>query len=191
MPDLEAALSALLSGNDSQAEAAIADLAAHGPSVLPRLLILLEDTRADRRWWAARALAAISDARVAAALHGMLCDPDPGVRQCAALGLRHQPHAAAAPDLIRMLHDPDRLTARLAGDALAAIGPPATPLLIEALTDPQAAVRIEAARALAHVQDKLSIDALIAAIDDASALVQYWAEEALDRMGVGMVYFKP
>ncbi len=191
MTDLEAALSDLLSGDDGQAEGAIPALATQGTSALPRLLPILEDPLSERRWWAARALAAISDARVAPALQRALSDVDPAVRQCAALGLRQHPVPAAAPDLLRLLRDPDRLTARLAADALAAIGAPATPLLIEALADPQPAVRIEAARALACLQDKQSVGALVAAVDDPSAMVQYWAEEALERLGVGMVYFRP
>ena len=191
MTDLEAALTALFSGDDSQAEAAIAILAAQAPSALPQLLSALEDPHSDHRWWAARALAAIDDPRVPPILQRALADPDAAVRQCAALGLRLRPHPGAAADLVHMLNDRDRLTARLAGDALAALGAPATPLLVEALSSPQAAVRIEASRALASIQDKESIGALIAAVDDPSAVVQYWAEEALDRMGVGMVYFKP
>lgn len=191
MTDLTAALSTLLSGDDLGAETAIADLAAQGSSALPPLMSLLDDPLSDHRWWAVRALAAIPDARVPPALRGALSDPEAAVRQCAALGLRQQPDPSAAPDLIRLLRDPDRLTARLAGDALAALGATTAPLLIEALSDPEPGVRIEAARALATVQDTQSIGALIAAFDDPSALVQYWAEEALERMGVGMVYFKP
>lgn len=71
------------------------------------------------------------------------------------------------------------------------MGAPAVTPLLEALASPEAAVRIEAARALSAIRDPQSIPALIAAVDDPSAVVQYWAEQALDRLGVGMVYFKP
>jgi hypothetical protein len=28
-------------------------------------------------------------------------------------------------------------------------------------------------------------------LDDSSALIEYWASEGLEKMGVGLVYFKP
>jgi hypothetical protein len=41
------------------------------------------------------------------------------------------------------------------------------------------------------IQPEEAIPALFAALDDPSAAVTYYAEEALARMGVGMVYFEP
>jgi HEAT repeat protein len=64
--------------------------------------------------------------------------------------------------------------------------------LIRALAqDAQPRVRTHAARALALIGDTSAIPALFKALEDDSAMVQYWVEEGLERMGVGQVYFKP
>ena len=39
--------------------------------------------------------------------------------------------------------------------------------------------------------DTRAIPALFKALEDESAIAQYWADEGLERMGVGQVYFKP
>jgi HEAT repeat protein len=129
---------------------------------------------------------------------GAAFDPDAGVRQCAALGLRQQPDAQAVPSLVEALHDRDPLVARLAGEALAAAGEQAVPRLIEVLQhDSQALAnagphaRREAARALAAIGDPRAVPALYEVLDDDSALLVYWAEQGLERMGVGMAFFKP
>ena len=76
--------------------------------------------------------------------------------------------------------------------ALIKIGQEAIPLLIEALEhNPQARVRANAARALALIADTSAIPALFRALEDESSLVQHWADQGLERMGVGQVYFKP
>jgi HEAT repeat protein len=51
--------------------------------------------------------------------------------------------------------------------------------------------RLEAARALALIGDSRAIPVLFEALDDQSAYVGFWSDEGLDRMGVGMVFFKP
>jgi HEAT repeat protein len=79
----------------------------------------------------------------------------------------------------------------LAADALAALGECAVSPLTETLRSEDAAVRIEAARALASIDDPAVIAPLFAALDDDSSLVTYWAKEGLQRRGVGMVFFKP
>jgi len=52
-------------------------------------------------------------------------------------------------------------------------------------------VRIEVVRALSKLGDQRAIPALFEALDDSSALIEYWASEGLEKMGVGMVFFKP
>jgi HEAT repeat protein len=189
--DLEVLLTDLTSGDDVRAEAAVPSLAELGEAALPGLVQLLDSPSRDHRWWAVRALAALDEpAGWLGAVRG-LEDPDPSVRQCAALALRHRPVVEAVPALCQALADPDRLTARLAADALGAVGPAATSALVRALISPSPAVRIEAARALADLRDRESIPALFAALDDPSTVVQYWVEEALERMGVGMLFFRP
>jgi HEAT repeat protein len=191
VPELGALLADLTSGDDVRAEAAVSGLAELREAALPHLLQLLESSSPDHRWWALRALTAQDEPAGWLGAVRSLSDPDAGVRQCAALALRHRPLAEAIPALSQALADTDRLTARLAADALAAIGPAATPALVRALASPSPGVRIEAARALADVRDVESIPALFDALDDPSTVVQYWVEEALERMGVGMVFFKP
>lgn len=190
-PDPRELLADLASGDEVRAESAVPLLAALGEAVLPGLLGLLGTQDRDQRWWATRALAALGGDGAVSALERALQDPEPEVRQCAALGLRHHPVATAVRGLCAALSDPDRMTARLAGDALIAVGPRATPDLIEVIARAGPAAKIEAVRALAGIEDQRSIPALYALLDDPSALVQHWAEEALERMGVGMVYFKP
>jgi len=63
--------------------------------------------------------------------------------------------------------------------------------LLEALQRGDSPVRVEAVRALAKIGDQRAISALFEALDEGSALIEYWASEGLDKMGVGMVYFKP
>jgi HEAT repeat protein len=90
-----------------------------------------------------------------------------------------------------MLSDEDALTRRLAGDALAAIGSQTVPLLLDAMQNGEHIVRLEAVRALAKIGDESAIPALFEALDDRSALIEYWANEGLEKMGVGMVFYKP
>jgi HEAT repeat protein len=181
----------LTSGDDRRAERASAALARLGRRPLPRLLELMRSDSADHRWWAVRCLAAIPEVRADRALVEALGDPYLAVRQAAALALRQRPMADAIPALLALLGSDDALLARLAGDALAACGAAATAALAQAAKDPSPAVRIGAVRALAMNDDPGAIPALYAALEDPSAMVEYWACEGLERRGLGMVYFLP
>lgn len=197
MGKLQKLLGELASGDDQRAEAAVAGLAEHGTDAIPVLKEMLSQGKStqasdiDQRWWVLRALAEIPDPRVPPLLVSALEDEDAGVRQCAALGARKQPDARAVPALIRMLSDEDHLCADLASDALATIGSPAVPALIEVLQNGHQAARLEAVRALATIGDQRAIPALFSVLDEESALMEYWATEGLERMGVGMNFFKP
>ena len=192
MSALEAFRKAIAAGDDDEAtERAAQALIAAGESVVPDLLALSRADDPETRWWALRVLAEIAHPEVPPRLQEALHDPDPAVRQVAALGLRHQPTADAVPDLAALLAHGDRLLAHLAADALAAIGEAATDALIDALQNAPPAARIEAARALAQLGDKRSIPALFEALDSPSPFVEHWANEGLERMGVGMVFFNP
>jgi len=191
MPELQLLISDLTSGDDQVAENSIESIAAWGETALPALFDLSNSSDPEKRWWALRALAVIPYPNVLPRLQRGLYDPDLSVRQCAALGLSQQPAAEAIPDLIILLDDQDRLLARLASDALIASGSQAVPVLIETLENGSQLAKIEAVRALAMIGDKNSIGALFKAWQEGSAIVQYWAEEGLDRMGVGMQFFTP
>lgn len=113
------------------------------------------------------------------------------VRHCAALALRRQPHLDAIPPLADLLSGEDRFLARLAADALAAIGKPATRTLLEIVEHADLPARLEAVRALAAIGDHDSVSIMFALLDDDSALIEYWANEGLEKMGIGMVFFEP
>ena len=179
----------LLSDDEARAEAAVLALARLGEPGLDALLPLLESPEDDARWWAVRGAAAIPGPRSATALIAALQDRAPGVRQAAALGLRLQPSNEAVSALVHLLADADRLTARLASDALAAVGEAALPELRRAASAD--ASRTNAVRAMALMKKPAAIPDLFTALDDPSPLVRHWAERGLEDLGVGMVFFSP
>jgi HEAT repeat protein len=190
MKDLSGILDDLFSGDDERAEAAAQQIGQHGQAAVNPLLAILETRNADHRWWAVRALSHFDQAEAEEALCRALTDGDESVRQCAALSLRERPAPAAVPALIQILEDRDRLLARLAGDALAAIGNPAVNALIDAMQSSSSGVRIEAARALAKIENVQAAACLFNALDDPSPWVNYWAEAGLRKLGMEMVFFK-
>jgi HEAT repeat protein len=191
MADLQGYLDALSRGDDAQAEYAARQIAAEGEAALPALLALLADPRPDTHWWAVRALAGLQGADAIPHLVDALADPDPGIRQCAARGLQERPDERAVPALIAALQDGDSLVVRIAANALVASGQLAVPALLQAAQDGSQKGQLEAIRALALIGDQRSIPFLFDALDSDSMLMEYWANEGLERMGVGMVFYKP
>ncbi len=178
-------------GSDNQADEAARVLAEYGSQNLFVFKQLLNDQRTDVRWWTARSLAETESPEVTPLLLQALGDSDISVRQCAALALQRRPDARAIPALIQSLKSPDQLLTRIAGDALVAIGGDAVPaLLVVIQTYPQKA-RLEAARSLGLIGDTRAIPELFKALDGESALLEHWAGEGLERMGVGMVFYSP
>lgn len=192
---LQEHLIALASGDDERAEAAAAGIAALPPpqldEALAQLSAWLSSPDVDTRWWAVRTLSAIPNERTPSLLIQALRDPQAAVRQCAALGLRLRPDPSAVAPLIQALSDEDQLAAALAADALIEIGEPAVEALLEVMASASQAARLKAVRALALIGDQRSIPVLFAALDEDSALLEYWASRGLERMGVGMVFFTP
>jgi HEAT repeat protein len=192
MSELESLLVDLTSGDDARAEAAAGHLPVLGDAAFRYLVPLLRAENSDVRWWAVRALAGFERADgVVMGLATALEDESSEVRQCAALGLCHHPHPQALPALIRALSDPDPMTAKLASNALVLVGEQATPGLIEVLKTGTHSAKLEAARALAQLKDQRAIPALMEALQADSVLLQYWAEQGLDKLGLGMIYIKP
>jgi HEAT repeat protein len=191
MKELQDLLAQLTSGEDERAEAAIAGLAALGKEAVPNLQQLMTSADPDRRWWAVRALAEIKAGPVPALLLQALTDADLAVRQCAALALRRQPAPQALPELINALDGPDPLLAGLAADALTALGSEAVLALLEVMAGGKPGARLLAVRSLATIGDTRAIPALFNALNEESMMMEYWANEGLERMGVGMVYLKP
>jgi hypothetical protein len=46
-------------------------------------------------------------------------------------------------------------------------------------------------RALAEIKDHRAIPVMMKVMEEDSALLQHWAKEGLDRLGLDMVYMKP
>ena len=200
-------LNDLTGKDDALAEAAaqsLARLPEEGQlAALAALRALLISGEDDQRWWAVRALAELPLTQTQSLLLQALNDPDPSVRQCAALGLRLQiertpgwnPTAETTdsllPVLLEGLNDADPLAARLAADTLTTIGEPAVPQLLEFLDRGNQAGRLLIVRSLAEIGDQRAIPALLAALEEDSLLMEYWANEGLEKMGLGMTYFFP
>lgn len=183
-------LDSIGAGDDARAEETALALGQLGDAVLPPLCDLLTSADPDRRWWAARALVAVGTSAARERLAAALSDPDLNVRACAAQGLGELRVEEAVAGLVRSLSDPSPFVSRIAADSLARIGPPAVLALIAALQTGETPTRAGAARALSVIRPEEAIPSLCAALDDPSAIVTYYAEEALERMGVGLVFIR-
>jgi HEAT repeat protein len=181
-----------LSADDDAARLAAQQIAGYGAQALPVLQEHFRQPSADVRWWIVRSAAMMpAGADATPLLLLALEDEDSSVRQCAALALQRRPDERAVPALIQTLSDPDSLVVRLAANALVAADAAAVPALIEMVEGAPSKARLEAIRALALIGDTRSIPALYNSLDGDSALMEYWANEGLERMGVGMTFFKP
>jgi HEAT repeat protein len=192
MSELELLLAELVSGNDERAEQAAIRFPSFGSTGIDALKPLLTSKDVDVRWWAVRALAGFEQSdEIIPELVVALDDESSEVRQAAAMALCHHPRPQAVLPLIQALSDPDTLTAKLASNALALIGTVATPALLDVLKTGKGSAKLESARALAEIKDPRAIPGLMKALETDSALLQYWVENGLDKLGLGMVYLKP
>ena len=182
----------LTSGDDTQALDAVQKIASLGKEAVPKLAELLSAAESDTRWWATCALSETDHPDVIPYLRQSLHDPDLSVRQCAATGIRLHPDPALIPDLISAMKTPSLLLTRLAANALVAIGAEAVPGLLEVMKNGPQAARVEATKALVGIRDPRTIEAFLFALQNGdSPLVEYWADEGLERLGVGMTFYKP
>ena len=118
-------------------------------------------------------------------------DPAPEIRQCAALGLAGKADESATQPLVQALSDADGMVGSLAATALVRIGSAAVPSLIETVHAGMPSARIMALRALAEIRDHRAIPIMMKVMGEDSALLQHWAKEGLDRLGLDMIYLKP
>lgn len=190
MDDLQKLVQDLASGDEARAEQAVSSLVELGAEAIPALRELTLSANADSRWWALRTLAQ-SPHSLTAWLIPFLNDPAPEVRQCASLGLAIRPDEGATQPLVRALNDADSMVCNLGVQALVAIGAAAVPSLIEAVKTGPLPARIHGLRALAEIHDPRAIPVMMQVMEEDSALLQYWAKEGLDRLGLDMVYLKP
>jgi HEAT repeat protein len=204
VPALQDLLRDLTSGNESRAEQAVPALIELDEEAIPALLDLTRSSDTDHRWWSLRVLAQSPHAQ-ADWLVPFLNDPAREVRQCAALGLAIKPSESAVEPLVRALSDEDSMVSSLAVNALVKIGNPAVPSLIEVVKrrpdgssvarrvegNVSQSARIHALRALAEIRDHRAIPVMMKVMEEDSVLLQHWAKEGLDRLGLDMVYIKP
>ena len=189
---LDDLLKTLTFGDDESREAAVQEMSRPGDAFVEPLAALLTGSQdAEARWWAARALAETGGEAATGPLVKALDDVDADVRACAALALGHIGAGLAAPALVARLADDSAFVAGIAADALSMIGPPALEALITAIEAPQAGARLLAVRAMGCIGDEQAIEPLCRLLDDPSYLVRYHVEEALEALGVGMVYVAP
>ena len=189
--DLDKLLRILVTADDESREAAARALACFGSQAAKELVGLLANPESDARWWASRALAEIGGHDVVLALGDVLQDPDPDVRACAALALGRIRDGSAAPMLATSLADPSAFVAGIAADALCLIGDAAVDALTESLAAEDTHTRLLAVRALSRIRSQRSIGPLFGLLEDPSYLVRYYAQEALEALGVGMVLLAP
>ncbi len=182
-------LADLTSGDETRAEEAANRLAETGPSILPGLEPLLSSDVSDDRWWAVRTLGQMAEPRTDWLLRA-LGDPSSDVRAAAALALVSHPSGEAAPALVSALDDSDSIVAILAVNALAAIGKESVPALLEAFPTSSQRGKIQIMRAIAELQDHRAIPLMMKAIEGDSAVLRYWAEQGIERLGLDMVYIK-
>lgn len=187
---LQALLNDLTSGSETRAERAVPELIDLGQEAIPALLDLTQSSEVDHRWWGLRVLAQ-SPYSQAEWLVPFLNDPAREVRQCAALGLALKPAEGAIQPLVQALSDEDSMVSSLAVNALVKIGNAAVPSLIDIVKNSPQSARIHALRALAEIRDHRAIPVMMKVMEEDSALLQHWAKEGLDRLGLDMVYMKP
>lgn len=180
----------LTSGDDVRAENVVSAIVDLGAEAIPPLLDLSRSADVDSRWWAVRALAASPHTQTDD-LTPLLADPSSEVRAAAALALCGHPHESAVEVLIRSLADEDQLAAGLAANALSLIGSASVPSLLEVMEKAPMGVRILALRTLSEIRDHRAIPVMMKCLGEESALLQYWAQEGLTRLGLDMVYVKP
>ena len=190
MSRLQDLLEDLTSGNETLAEKAVPALIELGEEAIPALRDLTGSAETDHRWWALRVLAQSPQAQ-AEWLVPFLSDPAREVRQCAALGLAIKPDDSAVEPLVQALRDEDSMVSSLAVNALVKIGNAAVPALIEVVKHAPQSARIQALRALAEIRDHRAIPVMMKVMEEDSVLLQHWAKEGLDRLGLDMVYIKP
>ena len=190
MSSLSDLLNDLTSGDETRAQEAVSLLVGLGEEAVPALLDLTHSSDADQRWWGLRVLAESPHSQ-AGWLVPFLNDPAPEVRQCAALGLATQPDEDSIQPLIRALSDEDGMVGNLAVNALVKIGSAAVLSLIEVVRSAPQSARIHALRALAEIRDHRAIPVMMQVMGEDSALLQHWAKEGLERLGLDMVYIKP
>ncbi|QLQ07414.1 MAG: hypothetical protein HZY76_16290 [Anaerolineae bacterium] len=185
---LDSLLAAIHANDDEAAEQVVTQYTAESAPVLDDILSLLDADDADRRWWAVRTAAAVapltegSMARLEGPLRQRLYDADP---RCAVrprwqsvtwlTGLVDEPASA--------LSDESGWVRSSAADALALLGEPAVPALLRAGRH-SAGRTHRAAYALSKIHTMEVANAFYHCLQDENRLVQTYAYDTLEQMGL-------
>jgi HEAT repeat protein len=189
--ELQDDLAALVSGDEERREVAALALGCMGRDALDPLAELLSDPDGDLRWWAARSLAEVGGVGASSLLRPALLDEEADVRACVCLALGRIGAVEAAPELAARLADESEFVAAIAADALSMLGKSAVDALAQMLRHERPTVRLLAVRALGRTGSERAVEPLCGALEDTSYLVSQSALDALEKLGVGMVYFSP
>ena len=180
-------MAAVDADDDQQTETLVAQLT---PTDETALLPLLQASSADRRWWAARALAACGTQAAVPGLLAALDDADAALRAIAALTLGHL--AAREPEVVypvldqvaTKLMDEEGSVRQTIADALAMCGDAAVPALAHVLQGNHEGARTRAAYALRKIATMKAAGVLYRYLNDTNYLVHTYAHEGLDEMGL-------
>jgi HEAT repeat protein len=178
---------AIAAGEDELTEQAVSTLAATDE---PALLAQLGQRDREVRWWAIRALAHCGTTAAIPALLNALSDADPSLRAVAALTLGHlyQPERPNAEQVVTHLAthlaDDDGSVRQTAADALVHCGDTVVPVLATVLRGDHQGARTRAAYALSKLASMPAAITLYHCLNDSNYMVQTYAYETLDKMGL-------
>ncbi len=181
----EEALIALLGKHDQAVSARIAAICIEmGQRTAPLLVKTLRDGSPKARFWAARILGEIRDARATRSLGEALLDADPDARSAAVWALGNVADRATAPAVEPLLRDAVWYVRAHAAEALGKIGDPsAVEPLGEALRDRSWWVRKNALDALVKLGEPAK-PSLLRALEGDDRFARDCAVEGLNALGV-------
>lgn len=183
---LETLLAALTQGQDrGLQEGAARALGRLGGQGVPALAALLRSGDSEARWGALWALRMVGTKEAIEVLLTALHDQDRWIRAGAVAALGEMRAATAAVSLADLLSDRDSFVADRAAEALARLGESAVNALVDALRSGPYSARLRAAKALAAIGSSQAVEPLCAAyLYDPNYLVQHYAQEALEKLGI-------
>jgi HEAT repeat protein len=173
---------------ESQEDDKLGDIDPRQSDAVPRLIEALESDSRDTRATAARRLAEMKERAAIPTLMKLLRDDDWRVREAAAVALGKLKAAGAVRGMLETLRygRPGPFGggnhAVILG-AIREIGPPAVPVLIDALNDSDWRIRLHAIDVLGQINALEAIPDLIAALYDTEKRVRWRASDALGEMG--------
>lgn len=189
-PTLESLLAAIHANDDEAAEQVVTAYTVESAPALNEVLSLFNADDADQRWWAVRTAAAVAPWTEGGAealetpLRDRLHDADPAVRCAAALAAGQLELVALVDELACALGDQSGWVRSSAADALALMGEPAVPALLQVLAGTEQGARTRAAYALSKIRTMEVANAFYHCLQDENQLVQTYAYDTLEQMGL-------